>query len=258
MKLSQVWSRIFGRYQRDVGCLLFRRAIKMRNRVAYVSFTFDDFPRAALHAGGEILIRLGLRATYYASFGLMGTNGPSGEIFVTDDIKQVIEQGHELGCHTFGHCHSLETTPRAFEDSVIRNSRALSEVVPGTVFKSFSYPISGPRLGTKRRVSRYFRCCRGGGQTFNTDTADLNLLKAFFLEKSRDNPGFVKEVIARNCRARGWLIFASHDISETPTPYGCTPSFLEDIIKYSVDSGARILPVSKALDAICGDIWGEQ
>ena len=110
----------------------------------------------------------------------------------------------------------------------------------------------------KGKHADFSRCCRGGGQTFNAGAMDLNLLNAYFLEKSRDNPGCVKEVIDRNCQARGWLIFATHDISETPTPYGCTPSFFEDIVKYSVDSGARILPVAQALDAIRVEFRGEE
>ncbi len=250
MSLSQFWLRIQGRYQRTVSGLLFRRLLEMHNNVPYISFTFDDFPRSALQTGGGILMRFGLRATYYASLGMMGTEAPPGALFLPDDIKELLAQGHELGCHTFGHCHSWETSPRVFENSIINNKRALAELVPGATFRSLAYPISGPRLGTKRRVCRYFHCCRGGGQTFNLGAIDLNLLKAYFLEKSRDNPTLVKEVIDRNCRARGWLIFATHDISETPTPYGCTPSFFEDIVKYSLHSGGRILPVAEALDAI--------
>ena len=254
MNLSHVWARIQSRYQRTVTGLLFRRLFEMHNAIPYVSFTFDDFPRSALHAGGAILRRFGLRGTYYASFGLMGTEAPTGAIFVRDDIEQLLAQEHELGCHTFAHCHSWETRPRVFEDSIIENKRALEKLVPGAAFRSFSYPISGPRPYTKRRVGKYFNCCRGGGQGFNVGITDLNLLKAFFLEKCRDNGSFVKGVISRSCRARGWLILATHDISNTPTRYGCTPEFFEDIVKCAVDSGARILPVGQALDAIGVDL----
>ena len=128
--------------------------------------------------------------------------------------------------------------------------RALDELIPEAAFGSFSYPIIGPSSAIKRRTGRCYRCCRGGGQRFNVGRIDLNLLSAYFLEKSRDNPSLVKEVIDGNRLGRGWLIFATHDISKTPTPYGCTPSFFEDIVKYSLDSGATILPVAKALDAI--------
>lgn len=225
----------------------------MNNHIPYISFTFDDFPRSAFHAGGDILLRSGLRATYYASLGLMGTESPTGPIFTLDDVKDLLARGDELGCHTFDHCHSLKTSPKLLEDSIIKNKRIIDELVPGTVFQSFSYPLDSPRLFTKLRTGRHFRCCRGGGQTFNEGTTDRNFLKSFFLEHSRNNPGSIKDVIEKNSLAKGWLIFTTHDISETPTRYGCTPSFFEDIVKWSVNSGARILPVAEALDEICSD-----
>jgi len=199
------------------------------------------------------MMQYGLRATYYAAFGLMGRDAPPNGGFLFEDIKEILEQGHELGCHTFAHCDSMKTSPPKFEESILKNKEALAALVPGATFRTLSYPISVPRLGTKRRASRFFHCCRGGGQTFNIGTADQNHLKAFFLEKSRGNPRYVKDIIDRNCSERGWLIFATHDISEAPSPYGCTPSFFEDIVKYSVDSGARIMTVAGALDAISAE-----
>jgi hypothetical protein len=250
MHLSHFWTRAQGRYQRTLSNLLFKRPLEIHNNVPYISFTFDDFPRSALYTGGEILRRFGLRGTYYASFGLMDTEGPTGMIFAATDIKELIAQGHELGCHTFDHCHSWQTKPKKFEDSLARNRRVLDELFPGATFKTFSYPIIGPRPETKRRAGKNFICCRGGGQAFNAGTTDLNQLKAYFLEKSRNNPFLVKEVIESNLKARGWLIFATHDISDDPTPYGCSPSFFEEIVKCSIDSGAKILPVAQSLDAI--------
>lgn len=193
---------------------------------------------------------LGLSGTYYASFGLMGGQAPTGQIFLPEDLPVLIEQGHELGCHTYGHCHAWDTRPRVFEDSVIENQKALGELVPGAVFKTFSYPISVPRAASKRRVSKYFACCRCAGQTFNIGNVDLNYLSAFFLEKSRDNPEAVKNVIDQNERAKGWLIFATHDVCENPTPWGCTPAFFEDIVRYAMNSGARILPVIEAFESL--------
>jgi hypothetical protein len=93
-------------------------------------------------------------------------------------------------------------------------------------------------------------CCRGGGQTFNSGTADLNYLSAYFLEKTRNNSRAAKDMIDLNKQARGWLILATHDICEQPSPYGCTPAFFSDIVQYAVNSGARILPVMQALDAL--------
>ena len=101
-------------------------------------------------------------------------------------------------------------------------------------------------------IGKYFSSCRNGCQTFNAGVADMNLLKAFFLEKCRDNPGRVRDIIDRSNSERGWLILATHDIGPAPTEYGCTPAFFEDVVRYAVGSGARILPVAEALDEIRG------
>lgn len=250
--LGSLLKRFQGKYRRSVSAMLCRRPVEMKNAVPLISFTFDDFPRSALHVGGAILSQFGVRGTYYASLGLMGTEASTGVLCLSDDVKMVLVEGHELGCHTFSHCHTWETNPETFEESIIENRRALNELVPGTSFESLAYPIAGPRHDTKRRMGKYFRCCRAGGQTYNVGNVDLNLLKAFFLEKSRDDIDSVKQLIDDNKRACGWLIFATHDISKDPTPYGCTPAFLQAVVKYSVKSGARILPVSRALDCIIG------
>jgi len=108
-----------------------------------------------------------------------------------------------------------------------------------------------PRPLTKRIMSRYFTCCRGsGGQTFNASKADLNHLSAFFLEKTRENPQPVRDLIEQNSRAKGWLIFATHDVCDNPTPYGCRPDFFEEIVRCAVSSGARVLPVVSVWDAL--------
>jgi hypothetical protein len=133
---------------------------------------------------------------------------------------------------------------------VIENRRAIGRLIPGAEFKSFSYPMSPPRPRTKARVADHFLCCRGGGQTLNVGIADLNHLSAYFLEQSRHCIQAVEDVIDRNRKERGWLIFATHDIAETPSPYGCTPEFFERIVEYAVNSGAQILPVVKVLEVL--------
>ena len=135
-----------------------------------------------------------------------------------------------------------------------------AKLAPRATFKTFSYPISVPRAQTKQRISKYFACCRCGGQTFNVGNVDLNYLSAFFLEQSRDNPEIVKSLIDQNRRARGWLIFATHDISDDPTNWGCTPEFFEEIVRYAVNSGARILPALQAYELLRtkSSSWGTE
>jgi len=247
---TSLWSAAQGCCQRHAARALFPRPLAIAGTQPFISFTFDDFPRSALHAGGAILERFRLRGTYYASLGLMGRTGPTGDLFTPEDAAAVVRRGHELGCHTFDHRHSWDTSTGVFRRSLIENTRALESLVPGARFSTFSYPISPPWPRTKRVVGARFACARGGGQTFNTGIADLNYLRGYFLEKARHDAGAIEDVIEQNRAAGGWLIFATHDVAASPTPYGCTPALFEDVVVSSLKSGARIVPVTDALNAL--------
>jgi hypothetical protein len=194
----------------------------------------------------------------------MGKQSPLGPMFQIEDLRELVRTGHELGCHTFGHCHSWNTPPDVYERSILENKQAFDGLFSGTSLQTFSYPFSVPRLTVKKVASKHFLCCRAGGltpgryffrhsaggQTFNSGLTDLNLLCAFFLEKSRGNPGAVKSMIDQNARAGGWLVFATHDVRDRPSPFGCTPDFFEQVVQWAVESGARVLPVVKALEVL--------
>lgn len=250
MTPGRLWGRAQGYYMRNASRFLFKRPFPIKTEVPLISFTFDDFPRSALSSGGAILRNFGCQGTYYASLGLMGKQAPTGEMFLQEDLEVLLAEGHELGCHTYDHSHSWDTLPAVFEKSVMQNRLALQKLAPGVAFRSFSYPIASPRPQTKRKVNKHFLCCRGGGQTFNAGTADLGFLAAYFLEKTRDNPEAVRNLMERNRQARGWLIFATHDVDDQPTPYGCTPGHFETVVRWAVESGARVLPVIQALDLL--------
>jgi peptidoglycan/xylan/chitin deacetylase (PgdA/CDA1 family) len=264
MPPPDLWATARRRVAKEATRVLFRRRLAIRIALPLISFTFDDFPRSAFIEAGSILRRYGAQGTYYASLGLMGKQSHLGLMYEAEDLKELVRLGHELGCHTFGHCHSWNTPPDVYERAILENQQALTKVLPGASFQTFAYPHSAPRLAVKRVAGRYFRCCRGGGlkagrylhrhaaggQTFNWGVTDLNYLCAFFMEKSRDNPEAVKSLIDQNARARGWLIFATHDVCADPSPFGCTPDLFEQVVQWSLESGARILPVVKALEVV--------
>lgn len=243
---STFWPRIKGFSRRRASLWLGRRVWWLEPESPIISFTFDDFPRTALLAGGKILKSQGATGTFYTSLGLMDQDSPSGRVFSLEDLRNTVAAGHELGCHTYEHCHAWDTAPRAFEKSIEENRQALAKIMPEANFPTHSYPIDVPRPSTKRRAGRRFSCCRGGGQTYNLGPVDANCLKSFFLEQSRDNPDAVKKMINLNREMSGWLIFSTHDVCDDPSRFGCKPGFLEMVVRYAVASGARIMPVGKA------------
>jgi Polysaccharide deacetylase len=247
MTAGALWERLRGRCQRSLSSATWRRPVRLRNETALISFSFDDFPVSALQVGGAILRAHGAAGTFYASLGLMHREEPVGRICSHEDLADVLKQGHELGCHTFGHCDAWGTAARVFEASILENRCALKRIVPNAQFETLAYPINSPRPGTKRCAGRHFSACRGGGQTINVGTMDLNNLKGFFLEQSRDYPDAIRRMIDRNRQERGWLIFATHDVRPQPSRFGCTPEFFEDVVRWATGSGARVLPVARAL-----------
>lgn len=244
--MAFIWTKLPKGVQRRAARWFACRPCRIRLQSPIISFTFDDFPRSALLTGGAILQKHGAVGTYYTSLGLMGKMTRTGQIFTREDLDELTRNQHEIACHTFDHFDSWETEPADFEASIRRNQQRAVELVPNARFKSLSYPLSWPRPQTKRRIGRHYKCARGGGQTFNSGTADLNYLKAFFIEQSRENFEAISGIIDANARARGWLIFATHDVCDSPTRYGCTPGLFERVVKYSVESGAVILPVHAA------------
>ena len=250
-------SRIFGFARRKLAQHCVRRPVGIRLSKAIISFSFDDFPHSALAVGGDILRRHGAAGTYYVSLGLMDTEQPTGKMFSREDLSLLLQAGHELGCHTYSHCDAWHTAPSRFEAAMVENRRTLDSWFPpaenrtiSQEFKTFSYPINYPRPQNKRAAGWHFAGCRGGGQKINVGTADLNYLNAFFLEKSRDDFEVVRQIIARNQHERGWLIFATHDISPNPTRFGCSPAFFESVVSEAALCNAEILPVFRALQKI--------
>lgn len=241
-----IYTRLRNRWQHQLAHSLGRSRVALRNRQPIISFTFDDFPRSALLEGGAILEAAGVRATYYVALGLMNQEIPAGPAFTEQDLHQTLSRGHELGCHTYAHCHSWNTRPAEFEASVVKNQQELQRYFPARKFESLSYPIAWPRPDTKRRCVRHVACCRAGGEGYNRGEVDAALLQASFLEKHQSERDWVKRLVDESVRANGWLILATHDVGRTPTRLGCETGFFTEVVRHAVVSGAKILPVAQA------------
>jgi peptidoglycan/xylan/chitin deacetylase (PgdA/CDA1 family) len=228
----------------------FRATVDCKPDAPLISFTFDDFPHSALSTGGEILRSFGTVGSYYVCLGRLGADSPSGPLCTAEDVARAWNEGHEIGCHTFSHCHSWNTEAAVYESSIHENSAAFAELIPGGRFRSFSYPLAFPRPALKRICARYFQACRGGGQRINAGTTDLNQLSAYFLEKTGENFRAIEDLIDENARKCGWLIFATHDVDRSPSRFGCTTEFFTRVVQYAVNSGAQVVPVIRAAGMI--------
>lgn len=250
MGLDSIVERVRNRGRRELAEHWARRPFTLPATEPMISFTFDDFPISALTVGGGILSEVGVSGTYYTSFGLVGTQAPTGRIFQESDLALLQSQRQELGCHTYAHLHAWDTSAADFEKSILENRERLKTLLPELQFTSLSYPISCPNPGVKRVCEKYFDACRGGGQTWNVGTVDLNHLKSFFLEQAGLDLRAVESMIEECVAARGWLIFSTHDVDPSPTRYGVPPNFFKSVVESAIRSGAAVVPVGIALERL--------
>lgn len=224
-----------------------RREFRLPNVGPLVSFSFDDFPRSALHIGGAILKSYGLRGTYYAAMGLMGTANHIGPQFGAEDLAALLKDGHELGSHTFSHRSCRALPLREFEAEVIKGKEAVERVTGGGRFHSFSYPYGDVTLRARARIGAGLSSCRGIFPGINISPVDLNLLRANSLYSESFDLEAVSHLIRKNAEQCGWLIFYTHDLSDRPSAFGCTPSQFECVVKLVARAGATVLPVGKVV-----------
>jgi peptidoglycan/xylan/chitin deacetylase (PgdA/CDA1 family) len=235
-----------GDIHRGVLCAFYRRVVHLGDRGPIVSFTFDDFPRTACSNGAAILEKFGARGTYYVTFGLMNSHGELGELFHADDLRTLLQRGHDLGAHTFSHCSCRSVSLKAFRQDIEKGEKAVEDFV-GHDSINFAYPYGDVTLRVKRSLAPNLNSCRSIVPGFNGPEIDLNLLRANPLEGDVDQLTFIEKLIRDNARRRSWLIFFTHDVRLNPSSYGCTPALLESAVSLAALSGARILTVTDTL-----------
>ncbi|MGZ3272343.1 MAG: polysaccharide deacetylase family protein [Caulobacteraceae bacterium] len=212
-----------------------------------VSFTFDDFPRSALTEGGGVLRERGWAGTYYAAGGFCGRRVEGLDYYDQDDLVRAVEEGHEIGCHTFGHLRLPQASSAEIEADLERNAQFIAEALPGHRLSSFAYPFGDLDLGRKALLARRFPICRGIWPGINAGRMDFGQLKAVSLDQLSADTLDVEGWLDRAVAARGWLIFFTHDVSDDPSPYGFGRKAFEAVADAVARRGIRVLPVKNAV-----------
>lgn len=236
-----------GGAKRSFTVALRRRGHTLPDRGPIVSFTFDDFPRSALKTGGTILRSYDACGTYYAAMGLMGQINDLGEHFSADDLTRLLAEGHELGSHTFGHLSCRTTSLEAFEADALKGREAVINFTGRSTLHQFAYPYGHISLRAKARIGSQMNSCRSILEGINVSPVDLNLLRANSLYNSTIDLRVVEHLMRLNDRRRGWLIFYTHDVRDSPSPWGCTPRQFEAVVGLASRMEFRFLTVGEVL-----------
>lgn len=227
------------------------KRIKSRLTAPVASFTFDDFPASAAHDGAAVLEEYGAAGTFYVAGGLCGETDGDTSYFDRANLSDLVRRGHEIGDHTFAHIHVPRHDHAALDEDRARNARFVSGVAGDVIATSFAYPFGHASIATKRYYSRHFACCRGTAPGINSGSLDLAQLKAVSLETSVFDPKALAPMLEQAKAVNGWLIFYTHDVSSSPTPFGTQVGILAGAVQACRDADIEILPVRNALARAC-------
>jgi peptidoglycan/xylan/chitin deacetylase (PgdA/CDA1 family) len=239
-------SSLKGKLRRREARLWRRRGLGSAPERPIVSFTFDDIPQSAALAGAEALETQGLRGTFYISASLLGREGPMGRYASREDIRRLALAGHEIGCHTFTHLECGPADPDRIRRDVEINAAALMELC-GKAPETFAYPFGDVSREAKAELGSRFRLLRALHPGLTRRGADLNQAPSVSVA-GPNGEAQAAAWIDRTVKGRAWLILCLHDVSDRPSPWGCTPNALVRLIGHAAARGCEVLPVAAALD----------
>lgn len=216
------------------------------------SLSFDDIPATAWTEAGPILAEHGIKATYYVCGGLAGGRNMDRDQFQVRHLQELHADGHEVGCHTFGHTSVLRMDAEALRLSLDANAAWVADRLDGYRMTTFAYPFGDATPGAKRYVRGRFDLGRGVRDGINAGREDRGLIKSVGLERRR-LPGYdLEALMAETAASKGWLTAYGHDVSDNPTDYGCTPADLDRVLRLAKAAGLEILPVGAAWSRVVG------
>ena len=240
-------SALINRAERWVANSVFRREIALNRDAGVVSFSFDDAPQSACEAGRDILEEAGCLGTWYIAGGLTDELEQGRRCHSVNHLRQLVQSGHHIGCHTFSHrrCDQMSTFQMRAE--VDRNAAFFRDAGLDFPEMHFSYPLGAYDLAAKRQAAASFASTRLTTGGIQTESADLNGLRAQKLYSHSLMEESLVEMLQATARSRGWLILYTHDVESDPSVWGCTPQLLSFAVRTALEFGCRVLPVNHAI-----------
>ena len=233
--MRPVWSYLKARVGNKLARHLRVSPATLNNSRPMVSFTFDDAPISAATRGAAMLEEYNARATFYLAGGLVDAWSGNWTGLSADHIVGLHRRGHEIACHTFSHARATDLTEAAMAAELEKNRLYLQGLDSSIRIENFAYPYGTGSVLRKRQLGKAFHSSRGILPGVNSGTVDLQYLRAVpLIEHQIDRDG-IDRVLDEALASNGWLIFYSHDVEATPSPYGCSP----ELLRHALDAAAR-------------------
>jgi peptidoglycan/xylan/chitin deacetylase (PgdA/CDA1 family) len=239
-----------GKLRRRLARVMRRRPARIALDRPMISFTFDDAPASAFTLGRSVLEAKGVRATYYVAAGLAGQDGPTEPYGDRDAILAAAAAGHEIACHTHGHLDCGKAGAAEIEADVIRNEAALRDWgLPKAT--NFAYPFGDVSPAAKAVLGSRYDVLRALHHGLIVEGTDLNQAPAVGVE-GVGGEAAAHHWLERAAAQNGWLLLYTHDVSESPSEWGCTPGALERLIAVAQTRGFDIVTLAEGARRLVG------
>ncbi|MEE2936356.1 MAG: polysaccharide deacetylase family protein [Planctomycetota bacterium] len=238
--------KLLAKVSRQLTRIFPARPFKIGGSQSVVSFTFDDIPVSSSTTGAGILEASSVLGTFYVCTGQI-SGVLDGNLIANDkDVVRLAKAGHEIGCHTVSHASVQAISAMDREREFAENSRSI-ERITGLRPCSFSFPYGHAGPVSRQHALKHYLSARSVVPGSNHGWCDLGYLKANAVYHNSYDLDAVR-VLLDACRNHPhWVIFYTHDVSDRPSEWGCTPQELESIVRLAKASNARILPVKQAI-----------
>ena len=220
------------------------RRLQTKLENAIISFSFDDVPRVTFDYGVPILDKHGCRVSCYVAGGYCSGRA---DYLSPGQIQTLLDRGHEIGCHTYSHLKTGRCLPGSLGRDLDKNKEYFRRNFSNFHPSNFSYPKGSIGLWNKPMLSKRFTSLRSTCPGINHGSIDLTTLLAYKLYSGRMAPEDIDNLVEMALHKRGWLIFYTHDVSPSPSAFGCTPELLDYAVQAAIVSGASVLSIEEAL-----------
>lgn len=135
------------------------------DRVAAISYTFDDGLRDQYTVAVPMLNEVGFKGTFFVIPGRVSATVADAEnrkndkrawgTITWDELREIAKQGHEIGSHTWSHTGFTKQTAEQVEEELTKSRDAIQEHL-GTTPQTIAFPFNQASPENKETTLKYY------------------------------------------------------------------------------------------------------
>lgn len=210
-----------------------------------VTFRFDDGLVSQYQNAVPKLNSYGFNGTFYITSQQLFENGFTG-FFNKDQLKEIYEQGHEIGAHTRTHAHLTQLTASQQTNEIQGSRQDLINMGLGEV-NSFSYPFGEYNAGTIQVVKDAgFSNAVATINGYVSPSSDIYQLERtnIILGTKIDE---IKSAVDKASAEKRWLVFAIHGIDNSGGAYTTTKEIFDQAVDYVHQKNIPVVTIEEGM-----------